>query len=517
MLSILSLNTSEDDDQDFEDSFVYEEYYDKEEDDDTPKLSFGAKFLAKHGHIEGQGLGKEQDGRIDLIKVDRFQSTKGLGFAENDLPEFYKPTKHILDDEDLDFPSKQIFEWISCNSECYNPWEGFPVDHTLIKFVEKGSITDKPIRGHCSEKLLKELDQHKNALDTLDPKRFSIARDKSNPYESIKGSIFINRAAVKMANIDKLADLLTPIIPVLGKPRDFIYFGDVCAGPGGFTEYVYWKKTGGGKIKGLDLDNVVKGFGFTIKGQCDWNIEKFSKQIPIDNFVKEYGLDDTGNILKSENIRDFSNKVFCNTNGLGLQLFLADGGINTDGKESLQELMHQQLILCQILTMFETIGRGGNFVCKIFDTFTPFTIGLLYLVYKHFQTFSIVKPFTSRPLNSERYIICKNFLSYRPINILVFLHYINSLLNNNQIILELIEINSMDPSFLRYISESNELICSRQIKAFSLFKKYVEDIKLPRIHQKEIRAKCLEEWGLPKETKYDIENYQKHKNRQKHQ
>ncbi|EAL71844.1 hypothetical protein DDB_G0271428 [Dictyostelium discoideum AX4] len=266
---MLSSNRSENDDQDFEDSFVYEEDDDKEE-EDTPKLSFGANFLAKHGHIEGQGLGKEQDGRNDLIKVDRFQSTKGLAFAEKDLPEFYRQTEHILEDEDLGFPSKQIFEWINCNSECYNPWEGFSVDHTLVKFV---------------------------------------------------GSIFINRSAVKMANIDKLADLLTPIIPVLGKPRDFIYFGNVFAGPVGFTEYVYWKKTRG-KIKGeegLDLDDVVKGFGFTIKGQCDWNVEKFSKQIPIDNFLKEYGLDDTGNILKSENIIDFSNKVFCNTNGLGLK------------------------------------------------------------------------------------------------------------------------------------------------------------------------------------------------------
>ncbi|KAM9951425.1 hypothetical protein ACTFIT_002103 [Dictyostelium discoideum] len=297
---MLSSNRSENDDQDFEDSFVYEEDDDKEE-EDTPKLSFGANFLAKHGHIEGQGLGKEQDGRNDLIKVDRFQSTKGLAFAEKDLPEFYRQTEHILEDEDLGFPSKQIFEWINCNSECYNPWEGFSVDHTLVKFV-----------GHCSEELLGELDQHKNALDTLDSKRFYVARNKSNPYESIKGSIFINRSAVKMANIDKLADLLTPIIPVLGKPRDFIYFGNVFAGPVGFTEYVYWKKTRG-KIKGeegLDLDDVVKGFGFTIKGQCDWNVEKFSKQIPIDNFLKEYGLDDTGNILKSENIIDFSNKVF---------------------------------------------------------------------------------------------------------------------------------------------------------------------------------------------------------------
>ena len=34
-----------------------------------------------------------------------------------------------------------------------------------------------------------------------------------------------------------------------------MYFADVCAGPGGFSEYVLWKKKW-----------LAKGFGFTLKG-----------------------------------------------------------------------------------------------------------------------------------------------------------------------------------------------------------------------------------------------------------
>jgi hypothetical protein len=45
---------------------------------------------------------------------------------------------------------------------------------------------------------------------------------------------------------------------------------------------------------------------------------------------------------------------------------------------------------------------GGNFVCKLFDLFTPFSVGLVYLMYKSFQRISILKPNTSRPANSER-------------------------------------------------------------------------------------------------------------------
>ena len=45
---------------------------------------------------------------------------------------------------------------------------------------------------------------------------------------------------------------------------------------------------------------------------------------------------------------------------------------------------------------------GGHFVCKLFDIFTPFSVGLVYLMYRVFRRVSIFKPVTSRPANSER-------------------------------------------------------------------------------------------------------------------
>jgi len=47
-------------------------------------------------------------------------------------------------------------------------------------------------------------------------------------------------------------------------PNDLLYFADICAGPGGFSEYILWRK-------GWD----AKGFGFTLKGPCDFKLEDF--------------------------------------------------------------------------------------------------------------------------------------------------------------------------------------------------------------------------------------------------
>ena len=46
-------------------------------------------------------------------------------------------------------------------------------------------------------------------------------------------------------------------------------------------------------------------------------------------------------------------------------------------------------------------------VCKLFDTYSAFTLGMIYLVHLCFDQMTIYKPRMSRPQNSERYMICK--------------------------------------------------------------------------------------------------------------
>jgi cap1 methyltransferase len=39
--------------------------------------------------------------------------------------------------------------------------------------------------------------------------------------------------------------------------------------------------------------------------------------------------------------------------------------------------------------------------------FTEFSVGLFYLLYRCFRRVALFKPVTSRPANSERYVICQ--------------------------------------------------------------------------------------------------------------
>lgn len=62
-----------------------------------------------------------------------------------------------------------------------------------------------------------------------------------------------------------------------------------------------------------------------------------------------------------------------------------DGGFSVEGDENYQEEHLKQLVLCQFLIALSVVREGGKFVCKVFDLFTPFSAGLVYILYRHFD------------------------------------------------------------------------------------------------------------------------------------
>lgn len=89
-------------------------------------------------------------------------------------------------------------------------------------------------------------------------------------------------------------------------------------------------------------------------------------------------------------------------------LVTADGGFDWDD-ENYQEQEGYQLILGEIVAALRVQAKDGNFVLKIFETFTIPSIKMIYLLSSFYEETYIYKPFFSRESNSEKYIICKKF------------------------------------------------------------------------------------------------------------
>ena len=90
-------------------------------------------------------------------------------------------------------------------------------------------------------------------------------------------------------------------------------------------------------------------------------------------------------------------------------LVTADGGFDWKD-ENLQEQEAYALIFGEIVTALKVQKNGGNFVIKIFETFTSNTLKFIEILKNLYKEVYICKPFTSRASNSEKYVICKNYV-----------------------------------------------------------------------------------------------------------
>lgn len=55
---------------------------------------------------------------------------------------------------------------------------------------------------------------------------------------------------------------------------------------------------------------------------------------------------------------------------------------------------------------------GGYFVCKLFDLFISFSVGLVYLMYRIFDKVFICKFVISRLVNLERFVLLKRYFYF---------------------------------------------------------------------------------------------------------
>lgn len=458
--------------------------------------SVSQKLMAKMGFREGEGLGKYGQGRKEIVETSNQKGRRGLGLI---LKGFEK-------DLNVDWrnqPEATAYEEVDWFPECTTEIPDTDELSDWMTLGKKKIIIDDETE-FCRKHLLESLLQCKSAFDELEGEEMRRARTRSNPYEMIRGVFFLNRAAMKMANIDHVFEYMFTNPKdsqgkslVRDKDSELLYFADVCAGPGGFSEYVLWRKKW-----------HAKGFGMTLKGPNDFKLEDFyaAPSELFEPYYGEGGVDGDGDITRPENISAFRNFVLDNTDHKGVHFMMADGGFSVEGQENIQEILSKQLLLCQFLVGLSVVRIGGHFICKTFDLFTPFSVGLIYLLYCCFERISLFKPVTSRPANSERYIIGRG-LKAGTDDVRSYLFSINLRLNqmrNSDQDVSLVvplEVLRGDRQFHEYMVRSNERYCEVQIKALAKIHGFVQDSALNEPRQADIRKECLKLWGVPDQAR----------------
>ncbi|XP_015110560.1 cap-specific mRNA (nucleoside-2'-O-)-methyltransferase 1 [Diachasma alloeum] len=461
--------------------------------DDSPPEDFprstkkstnpGLRMMENMGYNKGQGLGKKKDGIREPIQAFRQKGRRGLGHDNKPLAQAvqkWNPSDEIV-------KVKEEMAWIVNDEE---PPTSDDLKDWLLRGPRKETIDDETL--FCEPQILHEVINSKSIFDGLPKQEMQKARTRSNPYETIRGAFFLNRAAVKMANIDKACDFMFTQ-PKGSSTNDILYFADVCAGPGGFSEYILWRRKW-----------HAKGFGFTLRDSNDFKLDDFYAGSP-ETFHPFYGPKDDGNVYDPENQLAFQRLIMEHTKGVGVHFMMADGGFSVEGKENIQEILSKQLYLCQCLVALMIVREGGHFVTKLFDLFTPFSVGLVYLLYRCFEKVSVFKPNTSRPANSERYLICEKKKAGVE-DVISYLSEANEILlrdDPKDDVTELVPLELLQDAdrFHKYICSSNNTLGRKQVVGLLKIAAYCEDPHLFETKQAQMRKECLEHWNLPDQSR----------------
>ena len=363
----------------------------------------------------------------------------------------------------LTIPDLPTIQWLE-GPEWQDPVFSFSTDPSPLDW------DDVPVR----------LDKAKSCFDAVDARMFRQARDRANPYEAMTKSFFQNRAALKIAELDHLCDLT----PSTVKGDEPFTFFDVCGGPGGFSEFLLTK-----------FKWKAKGYATTIKGPLDFRLYKFNLRAPTETLRVGYGDDGTGDLCKLGNIQWLATRVRRDIAKEGVDLVVADGGFGVVGRESEQEVLSQRLLLSQCVVALKTLRIGGHFVCKLFDTFTHCTMDILQLLWRCFDHFGLVKPATSRPANSERYVVCKGFRQLPS-----QLATLEAWIDRPRLPTRLFPM--LDATFYTYVHDFTVTRANDQCTALAEITRHLEDpdLGVDETQKATIRRACLKTWGLEPPT-----------------
>jgi 23S rRNA U2552 (ribose-2'-O)-methylase RlmE/FtsJ/SAM-dependent methyltransferase len=242
--------------------------------------------------------------------------------------------------------------------------------------------------------------------------RYSDLRAFSGKYNMKKVGI-ISRAYYKIREMIYEHKLLDN-----KEDKDGLIFASVGEGPGGFISSIidYRRLTQCAHMDELHDEY----YGITISSRdknssINWNRQYFdiehntnifkSKNIYLTGGIIEDD-NDIGNIINIDNIKNFINTL----NGKKCHLITADGGISAESETyEIRSINNGKLYMSEIIIAIAIQEIGGNFVIKFDDIYHEIIVDLLVILQIHYKYVNIHKPKTSRPMSSEKYVICKDF------------------------------------------------------------------------------------------------------------
>ena len=351
-------------------------------------------------------------------------------------------------------------------------------DKDVLSSMEfKTKENDQPERP-CEEYGFNDsLNFHRNKIDKINTDIWKKVRWYINEHDFLVKDPIINRAFYKYWEIinvfnifDKYTDIDT-IFHCAEAPGGFIQGSNIYLQLENFKHIVVeeplidengWTKVQKKKKK---TDKFYKIYTISLNKDLpqyrSYNLPSYNKRVINKNICVTYGKDNTGDINNLDNIHHIKNLIGNN----GSYLVTADGGFDEGTDFNNKEQLHYFLILNEIYSALCLQKAGGNFILKVFDIFTNTSVHLLYLLNLVYDEIYVYKPKTSRPTNSEKYIICKNLKEYDKGYVLTVLRQLSEKFKSQKKYTSFILFDSVPAEFIEKIKVMNITLLNKQCDA----------------------------------------------------
>ncbi len=339
----------------------------------------------------------------------------------------------------------------------------FLLPKTICKIYENihfdTESVENPVLSHSLSIFLSRIKEK----ITDNSSKWDIYKKYTNPYEYIHSYIPnyhesickhspLSRSYYKMIEIMNTFTYLKQTISIECTSQPIKSF-HIAEGPGGFIEALAF-------LRKCPKDKYI-GMTLLDKEKTDTNIPSWKKSDKFlqnnSNVFLENGRDQTGNILSLDNFEYVVQKYHSS-----MDIITGDGGFDFSIDFNMQEQLVSQLLFAQIAYALCLQKKNGSFVLKIFDSFMHHTVDLIYLLSSFYDNVYIVKPHTSRYANSEKYIVCLDFLFDNHNDFYPFLYNcFERMLNNADFPVRFLKSN-IPSLFIKKMDECNMIFGQQQ-------------------------------------------------------
>ncbi len=282
---------------------------------------------------------------------------------------------------------------------------------TRVQWYSGPKLTDLsffPVEGPWEETVHEESDRLKEQIQPYDKTElWDLAKRITNPYELINTYSSRLKLPQSICMLRPLSRSYFKMVEMLTlmqfferhKPAKFKTL-HICEGPGGFMEAFT-------SMAETHKRNIHVCYGMTLKSTHTmipgWRrASNFLQKHPHVQLL--YGATKTGDIYVPENQQSCLEAVGTG----GAHLVTADGGFDFSDDFHAQEKNIFRLLVSSAIILLECVAIEGDVVLKFFDCNSQVTRDLIAMLACCFQSWSLYKPVTSRPCNSEWYFLGKS-------------------------------------------------------------------------------------------------------------